>query len=57
MLMALDKKTFQPAEAERRIKKGLEALSQENPQVIGQSFAIEIIPYEDLWEMLQEVRR
>ena len=57
MLMALDKKTFQPAEAGRRIKKGLEALSQENPQVIGQSFAIEIIPYEDLWEMLQEVRR
>ena len=57
MLMALDKKTFQPAEADRRIKKGLEALSEENPQVIGQSFAIEIIPYEDLWEMLREVRR
>ncbi len=57
MLLALDKKTFQPADAERRIKKSLEELNQENPQVIGQSFAIEIIPYEDLWAMLQTVRR
>lgn len=53
MLMALDKKTFDPASAERRIKKGLDTLQEEQPQVIGQSFAIEIVPYEDLWEMLQ----
>ena len=54
MLMALDKKAFDPISAERRIKKGLDTLQQEQPQVIGQSFAIEIIPYEDLWTMLQE---
>ncbi len=54
MLTALDKKAFDPAGAERRIKKGLEILQQEQPQVIGQSFAIEIVPYEDLWAMLQK---
>ena len=54
MLMALDKKAFDPVSAKRRIKKGLDTLQQEQPQVIGQSFAIEIIPYEDLWTMLQE---
>ena len=54
MLMALDKKSFDPAASERRIKKGLEVLSVEQPQVIGQYFAIEIIPYEDLWAMLTD---
>ncbi len=54
MLLALDKKTDNPVDAGKRIKKGLAALSQEQPQVIGQSFAIEIIPYEDLWAMLME---
>ncbi len=54
MLMALDKKSFDMAAAERRIKKGLEVLSEEQPQVIGQNFAIEIIPYEDLWAMLTD---
>ncbi len=53
MLMALDKKAFDPVGAERRIKKGLETLQEEQPQVIGQYFAIEIVPYEDLWAMLQ----
>ncbi len=54
MLLTLDKITDNPVEAEKRIQKGLAALSQEQPQVIGQSFAIEIIPYEDLWAMLME---
>lgn len=52
MLMGLDKKTFDPVGSERRIKKGLEVLSREQPQVVGQNFAIEIIPYGDLWDML-----
>jgi len=54
MLTALDKKAFDPVSAERKIKKGLETLQEEQPQVMGQSFAIEIIPYDDLWAMLQE---
>ncbi len=54
MLLALDKKMDNPVDAEKRIKKGLVALSQEQPQVVGQNFAIEIIPYEDLWAMLME---
>lgn len=54
MLMALDKRSYDPVDADKRIKKGLEALSQEQPQVVGQNFAIEIVPYEDLWAMLNE---
>jgi hypothetical protein len=36
-------------------KKELEVLASEQPQVAGQTFAVEIIPYEDLWEMMVAV--
>jgi len=52
MLMAFAKLDFTTASAEKKIKKELEILSKEQPQVAGQTFAVEIIPYEDLWEMM-----
>lgn len=55
LLLAFAKKEYASASAERKIKKELEVLASEQPQVAGQSFAVEIIPYEDLWEMMTRV--
>lgn len=52
MLLALAKKNFEGTQAERKMEKERALLEAETPQVAGQSFAVEIIPYEDLWEML-----
>jgi len=52
MLIAFAKRDYQSASAERKIKKELELLAKEQPQVAGQTFAVEIISYEDLWEMI-----
>ena len=52
MLITFVKRDYQSASAEKKIKKELEILAREQPQVAGQTFAVEIIPYEDLWEMM-----
>jgi len=52
MLIAFAKRDYKSASAEKKIKKELELLAKEQPQVAGQTFAVEIIPYEDLWEMM-----
>jgi len=52
MLIAFAKRDYKSASAEKKIKKELEVLAKEQPQVAGQTFAVEIIPYEDLWEMM-----
>lgn len=52
LLMALAKKEFDGNRAELKIHKEWQALKQEPPQMTGQSFAVEVIPYEDLLEML-----
>jgi len=52
MVLALAKKEYNVARAERKMEKEWTLLQQETPQVAGQSFAVEVIPYEDLWEML-----
>lgn len=54
LLLAFAKKDYSSASAEKKIKKELEVLASEQPQVAGQTFAVEIIPYEDLWEMMVE---
>jgi len=54
MLIAFTKLPYEKAAAEKKIKKELAVLKTLDPQVIGQSFAIEIVPYEDLWGMLRE---
>ncbi len=55
MLLALGKIEFEQASAERKIKKEMAVLTSLPPQEAGQSLAVEIIPYEDLWEMLVEM--
>ncbi len=52
MLIAFAKLDYKSASAEKKIKKEMEILTKEQPQVAGQTFAIEIIPYEDLWGMM-----
>jgi len=52
MLMALAKREFEQASADRKIQRELEELKTLPPELARQTFAIEIIPYEDLWEML-----
>lgn len=54
MILALAKKEFNTARAERKMEKEWALLQQESPQLAGQSFAVEVIPYEDLWNMLTE---
>ena len=54
MLIAYTKLPYEKAAAEKKIKKELAVLKTLDPQVVGQSFAIEIVPYEDLWGMLRE---
>lgn len=54
MLLALAKKNFEGDQAERKMEKEWNLLQQLPPQIAGQSFAVEIVPYEDLWEMLSK---
>lgn len=53
MLAGFHKREFEKA-AERKIQRELEELKALTPELARQTFAIEIIPYEDLWEMLTE---
>ncbi len=53
ILFALSDRQFRPGPADRKIAKALEVLAAEGPRVAGQTFAVEIIPYEDLWEILK----
>lgn len=55
MLIAFTKLPYEKAAAEKKIQKELAVLKTLDPQVVGQSFAIEIVPYEDLWGMLRKV--
>ena len=52
MLIAYAKKDYSTSAAEKKINKELEVLKNETPEVAGQNFAVEIIPYEALWELL-----
>ncbi len=52
MLIAYVKKDYATAAAEKKISKELEILKSETPQVAGQNFAVEVVPYETLWELL-----
>lgn len=52
MLIAFARKDFASAAAEKKIQKELEILKNETPQVAGQNFAVEVVPYEVLWELL-----
>jgi hypothetical protein len=52
MLIAFAKKDYQSASAEKKIQKELQILSTEPPQLARQSFAVEIMPYEDLWTLM-----
>lgn len=54
MVLALTKKEFDGAKAERKMEKERALLEKEPAPLANQSFAIEVIPYEDLWEMLME---
>lgn len=52
MLIAFAKKDYSSSAAEKKIIKELEILRSETPEVAGQNFAVEIIPYETLWDLL-----
>lgn len=52
LLLALAKKEFEGTRADLKIQKELQLLKQLPPQMSRQSFAVEVIPYEDLLEML-----
>jgi hypothetical protein len=54
LLIAFARKDFKAHLVEKKIRKELDVLASEQPQVTGQTYAVEIIPYEDLWEMLVE---
>lgn len=52
IILALAKKNYEGARAERKMEKEWALLQQEPPEMSRQSLAVEVIPYEDLWEML-----
>ena len=52
MLIAFSQKDYATAAAQKKIKKELETLKNLTPDMAGQTWAIEIIPYETLWELL-----
>ncbi len=54
LLLTYPKKEYATEIAERKIQKELDEMATEQPKVAGQTFAVEIIPYEDLWEMMME---
>lgn len=54
MLIAYSKRDYKSDSAKKKINKELDVLQREQPQTTGQNFAIEIIPYESLWELLSK---
>ncbi|MEQ1743932.1 MAG: hypothetical protein ABMA02_00775 [Saprospiraceae bacterium] len=57
LLLAIAKREFAGERAETKIQKERELLKKEPPEIAGQSFAIEVIPYEDLLEMLLQAQK
>jgi hypothetical protein len=51
-LVALSKKSFEPAASERKIQYEINELKKIPPEDAARFFVVEIVPYEDLWEML-----
>jgi len=56
MLLALDKKMYETERSEKKIQKELEVLSSAYSETTRQSSFIEIIPYEDLWNLIKDKR-
>jgi len=52
LLIAFSQKDYNPAAADKKISRELEVLKSETPQVSGQNFAVEVVPYETLWALL-----
>ena len=52
LLIAFSQKDYATIAAEKKINKELEILKNETPEVAGQNFAVEIVPYETLWALL-----
>lgn len=52
MLIAFSQKDYATAAAEKKINKELEVLKSLTPDVAGQTWAVEVVPYETLWELL-----
>jgi len=52
LLIAFSQKDYATAAAEKKIKKELDVLKSLTPEVSGQNFAVEVVPYETLWELL-----
>lgn len=51
-LVALSKKPFEPVASERKIQYEINELKKIPPEDAARFFVVEIVPYEDLWEML-----
>ena len=54
ILTALAKRPYEPVKANKKIKSELELLKSNPIEKAGQSYTVEIIPYETLWEMLDK---
>ena len=52
MLIALIKRNYEQSNADRKIQKELAELKTKPLELSRQTFAVEVVPYEDLWEML-----
>ena len=51
-LVALSKSAFEPVASERKIQYEINELKKIPPEDAARFFVVEIVPYEDLWEML-----
>lgn len=54
LLIALSKRKYDPKRSESKIKAELEVLKQNPIEKSGQAYSVEIIPYETLFEWLQQ---
>jgi hypothetical protein len=52
MMVALSQLEYEEAAAQKKIQKELKILTETPLHSVTQSYAVEIIPYEDLWDML-----
>jgi hypothetical protein len=55
ILLNIAELPFEKMQAQRKIEKGLADLQAEPSHYIGQSFAVEIVPYDDLTKLLLDV--
>jgi hypothetical protein len=56
MLLALDRKMYETERSEKKIQKELEVLRSASSETTRQSSFVEIIPYEDLWNLVKDKR-